>query len=159
DELLQQGMNQKEAYRKARLKMGHPDPIKEACRDQQRLPLLDSLLQDFRFSLRFWRQRPLLVLAATVTLALGIGINVAIFSTIDYILLTSIPYPDSERLVFISLLDESPRNESVTRSRLGNTQLLDFWQQESKTMSAMAGYSAWMTTVGSGGDPERIFTS
>ncbi len=159
DEFMQQGMSQQEAYRKARLKLGHPAPIKEACRDQQRFPLFDSLLQDFRFSLRFWKQRPLLVLAATVTLALAIGMNVAIFSTIDSILLTSIPYPDSERLVLISLLDESPRNESVTRSRLGNTELLEFWQQENKTMSGMAGYSAWMTTVGSGGDPERIYTA
>jgi predicted permease len=57
--------------------------------------------EDVRFAIRMlWRQK-LLTLIATLTLALGMGMNTAIFSTVSGILWNTLPYPDAERLVAV----------------------------------------------------------
>ena len=57
--------------------------------------------EDVRFAVRMlWRQK-LLTLIAALTLALGMGMNTAIFSTVSGILWNTLPYPEAERLVAI----------------------------------------------------------
>jgi predicted permease len=58
-----------------------------------------AILDDFRFASRALRARPGFVVAAVLTLALGIGANTAIFSVINAFMLKPLPYPDGERLV------------------------------------------------------------
>jgi predicted permease len=60
-----------------------------------------AIHDDFRFAFRALRARPGFVIAATLTLALGIGANTAIFSVINAFMLKPLPYPDGERLVEI----------------------------------------------------------
>ena len=57
------------------------------------------MLNDLRFCLRLFRRSPGFVVVAMVTLAVGIGINTAIFSIFDAVLLRPLPYPQSDRLV------------------------------------------------------------
>lgn len=61
----------------------------------------DGLLLDLRGNLRGLSRHPAFVIAVALTLALGIGCNAAIFSVIQGLLLRPLPYPDSERLVYI----------------------------------------------------------
>lgn len=60
---------------------------------------MGAIQDDFRFAFRALRARPGFVLAAMLTLALGIGANTAIFSVINAFMLKPLPYPDGERLV------------------------------------------------------------
>ena len=62
---------------------------------------MSAILDDLRFASRALRARPGFVIAAVLTLALGIGANTAIFSVINAFMLKPLPYPDGERLVEI----------------------------------------------------------
>jgi predicted permease len=61
-----------------------------------------NILQDLAFSWRVLRKSPGFTVAAVLTLAVGIGINVAIYSVLHAVLLSTLPYPASDRLVAIS---------------------------------------------------------
>lgn len=64
-------------------------------------PMLDTLLNDLRFAYRSMRARPGLTWLAVVTLTLGIGASVSMFSILDGVLLRDLPYPDSDRLMSV----------------------------------------------------------
>ena len=63
---------------------------------------MNSLMQDLRFAARQLRKSPGFAVTAILTLALGIGVNIAVFALVDGILLRPIPYADSRRVEIIS---------------------------------------------------------
>ena len=62
---------------------------------------LEQLARDVRYGLRQLRSNPAFSIVAIVTLALGIGVNTAMFSAVDAILIRPLPYHDADRLVMI----------------------------------------------------------
>src|SRR5580700_11053933 len=70
------------------------------------------LVQNLRLALRQMRKNPGFVLAVTLTLALGIGVNTAVFSLLNGFLLRPLPYPEPDHLAVLMLHQEgiSPRS-------------------------------------------------
>jgi predicted permease len=87
---LRSGMLPAEARRQALLKFGAVESLKEEFRDQQGLPLLESLLQDTRHALRRLRNAPAFTATTILTLALGIGATTSIFTLVYAVLLKSL---------------------------------------------------------------------
>ena len=63
---------------------------------------MEDLLQVFRLSVRMLRRSPAFTLAVIGALALGIGVNTAIFSVINTVLLKPLPYPGPARLMMFT---------------------------------------------------------
>ncbi len=92
------GMSQPEAERAARHRFGNVLRLKEAGHDV-RTAHLDELVHDMKSGLRQLTSAPTFAIVATVTLALGIGVNAAVFAIVKSAMLDALPYADAARLV------------------------------------------------------------
>lgn len=90
---------------------------------------MHSILQDLRYGLRAMAKSPAFTFVAVLTLALGIGANVAIFSYVDATWLRPLPVPDADRLA--KVFTES-RNSSGTVAR-GESSYVDYLDLRSQT--------------------------
>ena len=100
---IRAGMPAEEARRRAVLKFGAVEAVKEDYRDQQSIPFFENLLRDVRYAIRILWKAPAFSAVAVIVLALGIGANTAIFSIIDSVLLRPLPVRDADRLVVVPL--------------------------------------------------------
>ena len=89
------------AHEAALQQFGNPTLARENLREMRSFMLLETLWQDVRFGARLLRKNPVFALVAIVTLALGIGINTAVFSLVHGILLDPLPYAHPEELVMV----------------------------------------------------------
>ena len=127
-------MSADDARRTALALLGGREQWREAVRDQTRSRALDDLVRDTRFALRTLVAAPGFTLAATLTLALGIGANTVIFSVVDGVVLKPLPFPEPDRIV---RLYQADRKKGRERDDVAPGNFAE-WLVRSRAFSAMA---------------------
>lgn len=93
------GLKPEQARYAARQQFGGVTQMKNELRDRSRFRPLEAVLQDSGYILRQFRKSPIFVIAAVLTLAIGIGANTAIFSLVDQLILRLLPVQDPQEVV------------------------------------------------------------
>jgi putative ABC transport system permease protein len=97
-----------------------------------------AIIQDFRFALRMLHKSPGFTVIAIITLALGIGANTAIFSIVNAVLLKPLPFPEPDRLLFVTS-GYSNQKDVARPFSISYPDFLD-WRAAAKSFSGLASY-------------------
>ena len=164
----QQGIAGKEAQYMAQRSFGNLTVAQDASSALWGWTAWERLFQDFRLGVRTLSKTPGFTAIAVLTLALGLGINTAVFSVVNAVMIRSLPYPDAGRL--FSLWEEvrgpEPGDFSSHGSQVGaagtarrtTVSVLNLWdyQRQGQPFAQMAGYDLSPKNLTGIGNPERI---
>ncbi len=100
-DLLKQGFSPQEAARCARFEFGGSERYSEECREAHRVHWLDEAARDVRYGVRTLYHNPGFAAAAILSLALGIGMNTAVFSIFESLLLRPLPIDHPAQMAFV----------------------------------------------------------
>jgi predicted permease len=114
---IRSGMTPEQARRAALSRFGSLDSVKEASRDRRGIPLIETIAKDVRYSLRTLGLNKGWTAVAVLSLALGIGVNTALFSVVNSVLLQTLPVRNPNELVSLRWFGDT--NMSIGRSGYG----------------------------------------
>ncbi len=124
---------------------------------------MSTVSSDIRHGFRLLRQQPGFSAAAAITLALGIGANMAIFLVINTVLLRPLPFPNSDRLVMVwetQTVDPNqfpdPKSVRAMKNWMVSNTTFDRWKQRLGPFDAMAGFRGTDFGLSGSGEPERV---
>jgi putative ABC transport system permease protein len=156
EEYIARGMEPSAARDAARKKLGNPLLIREEVYQMNTLIFLEGLVRDVRHALRMIRMNRGFSAAAILSLALGIGANVAIFSVVNAVLIRPLPYPDAESLVGVF---NSSMIEGVTFNDMGlGPSIYAGLKEHSAAFQEFGVWQAGTATEIGTGEPEQIKT-
>lgn len=144
EDLISRGVPREDAARRARLEFGGVEQAKEECREALAVNFLDSFLQDVRYGLRMLGKSSGLTMVLVLTLALGIGVNTAIFSVLNGWLLRPLPVPAAEQLTVLAF------SQQKEGSNFSYPDLLDF-RSQTDTFSDLFGYGLGVGALSANG--------
>jgi putative ABC transport system permease protein len=160
-ELVARGMDPKAARELAVSRLGDIGSLKRTMtalgrkreREMRMTLWLDELRGDLKFAFRQLKHSPAFTLVATLTLALGVGANSAIFALVDAALLRPLPFGQPDRLV--SIWENSA---TTARSFVSPLNMID-WNARSRTFEKIAGFTpgvGGMVMAGADGNAETV---
>lgn len=149
-------LSHEEAVSAARRRFGNKTYYQEESRRESGLAFFDVLAQDVRFALRSFRRTPSFTAIAIATLAIGIGANTAIFSAVNTLLLTPLPFRSPDRLMSVSL--------TIPPTAIGRAQADIVWsypkveafRESQHVFSDLTAWFATQSTLRIGDDALRV---
>jgi putative ABC transport system permease protein len=117
--------------------------------------IVHTFLADLRYSVRSVLRTPSFALAVVAILALGIGVNTAIFSIVNAVLLRPLPFEDSSRLVQLFHVPPQSAFPGMTRFAVSSANFYD-WQREAKLFEGMAMFRLRGFALSTNGNAEGI---
>jgi putative ABC transport system permease protein len=146
------GAAPEEALRRARLRFGNPRTVRERVWRYRSLPWIDDAARDLRFALRSLARTPGFTVVTLLVIAVGIGVNTAVFSVIDAVLLKPLTYPDPQSMVQLVV--------TTNRGAFAGASIPEFamWSQQTRIFQQIAAYDFGAAGVNlTGGDqPEQV---
>jgi putative ABC transport system permease protein len=126
-------------------------------------------MNNLRYAVRLLLKSPGFALVAILTLALGIGVNSAIFSVVDAVMLRPLPYPEPDRLISLweEKVAEGPNSANTSGQNLGNSSTRSRWtvaaanlmdyQAQKNSFVSLAGFTVTGMNITESGPPDRLF--
>lgn len=151
EENLRRGMGAAQAWREARLKFGGVDQTKESMREGATIMTLETTWRDLRYAIRGLRGNPGFAATAILSLALGIGASVAIFTLADNLLLRPLPYREPGRLTMV--WEVSPPGNNRNNVSPGN---YHDWKAQNHEFGSMAVFGERPAAFADGGHVEEL---
>jgi len=146
------GLSPLEPRRQARLRFGNFRATRERVLRYRSFLWIEDGWRDLRFALRSLGRTPGFTTVALLVIAVGIGVNTAVFSVVDAVLLKPLTYPDPQALVqLVTTSSEGP-------IPVASIPEYDIWQQQSAIFQQVAAYDwggAGMNLTG-GDHPEQV---
>src|SRR6202046_2770750 len=151
EEKMKHGLDREEALRAVRLERGNLEGAKERVRTAGWESFFETCWQDLRFGLRTLRKSPGFTAVAVLTLALGIGANTAMFSVIEGVVLSPLPYRQPDRLVVFW-------ENNLTLKHFISPSYPDFrdWQSSSRSLEQFAAVTWQSYDLSGPGTPEHV---
>ena len=118
--------------------------------------VIDTLWNDVVFTTRLLRKSPIFTATVILTIGLGVGVNTAVFSVVNAIILRPLPVRNSDRLVVIASQNTSNR----TLRGMSFPDVQDYRAAASDLFEDIAGYSVgFLGLARQGGRPERVLVT
>ena len=146
DDNAARGLPDQEARRQARLRFGNPRVTREKVWRYRSIAWIEDGWRDLRFAVRSLLKTPGFTVIAILVIAVGIGVNTAVFSVINTVLLKPLTYPDPQSLM--QLVNIGPRGRFPGAS----VPEFNIWRQQTSIFEQVAGYDfggAGMNLTGS----------
>jgi putative ABC transport system permease protein len=113
---------------------------------------MQTLIQDIRYGVRMLSSKPWFTLVAVLTLALGVGATTSIFSVVNAVLLSALPYRDGDRLAIV-WENNRQRNRPENVINLGN---FSDWKAQNNVFEDMAAFADGTAIVTGDGEPVEV---
>lgn len=107
------------------------------------MPVLEPLVRDLRYAFRMLRKTPGFTLTALVTLAVGIGVNTAVFSVVNALLLRPLPFPQPDRLATINAVATTTRGVFENPANIDGATFLALRDNATTLDVAVQGSGGW----------------
>jgi putative ABC transport system permease protein len=111
-----------------------------------------NIFRDVRYAVRMLLRNPGFTTIALLTFAVGIGVNTAVFSVLNGVLLRPLPYPDADRIMMM-WLDNRPQG---IKEDIGSYPNYRDWREQNTTFEHVAAYRPTALTMTGADEPERI---
>jgi putative ABC transport system permease protein len=147
---IERGMPPDEARHEALRKFGNITRVKEDTRDVWSRVWLEQLFQDVRYGLRILLRNPGFAAVVILTLALGIGMNTAVFSVVNAVLLRPLACPHPDRLVWIAGYDPNIKRD------VADSPDFAYWREHARSYSGMAAYGPQQAAMVTAKDAEQV---